>query len=203
MGLRLKTTSCIAIGTFNIYIVQPRWLMDEGILAKGEPPVSLETDLDRPGFRFYREGYPFVWMVRPDRIEVESKVRDADCGGELASVLERLRYTPLAGIGCNVELEALDEAGSSVYEYCKRSSATVLGRFQPTKRTVRLSFDGDGRIFNVHFGDDGTELSVAVNIHTELSGSSPIDAAISTCKTFRSLVSEGIELVSALVGQQT
>ena len=59
MSFRFTSASCVAVGTFNIYIIQPQWLAQMGVWLKGEK-FNLQTDLSRPGFKFHRsENDPF------------------------------------------------------------------------------------------------------------------------------------------------
>jgi hypothetical protein len=46
-----KRANCVVVGTFNIYIVQPAWLEETGIIPKGSV-VSIDSKIDASGFRF-------------------------------------------------------------------------------------------------------------------------------------------------------
>lgn len=65
MDFTFKHSSCVAVGTFNIYIVQPKLLAEMGVFET-EQPVLVSGDLTRPGIRF--EVNNALWTVRPDRL---------------------------------------------------------------------------------------------------------------------------------------
>lgn len=79
MAFTFKKATCVAAGTFNMYVIQPPWLTKIGIVQKGIE-VAIGTDLDEPGFRYIPTRSPFRWFVSPQRIEVETREPEADCG---------------------------------------------------------------------------------------------------------------------------
>ena len=87
MPFRFKKSSCVAVGTFNIYIIQPPWLRKVAILPAELAGVTMEAKLDEPGFRFTPAKLPIQWIVKPDRIEVLTTYPKYDCGSPVAEVL--------------------------------------------------------------------------------------------------------------------
>src|SRR5437667_1502871 len=100
-----KKAAAVAVGTFNMYIIQPNWLVQVGLFKEGVR-VQMQADFTRPGFRFSAEETSYWWNVRPDRLILETESPEIDCGEPLRIVLDTLRWTPLTGIGTNLEFEA-------------------------------------------------------------------------------------------------
>jgi hypothetical protein len=167
-------SAAVAVGTFNIYIVQPRWLAQIGLIEK-EFRIKIESDFTRPGFRFFIPDTPIVWNVRPDRLVLEGKSFDADCGTPLAKVLRTLRWTPLTGVGTNLEFEA----DWSVLENikCKMPDCPAPPGYESGQRTWHSAFHRGEQVFNLqvsaqpksalHGGKQIVGLSI--NVHTEIS----------------------------------
>ncbi len=97
MAFQFTKVNCVAVGTFNMYIIQPAWLAKVGIIPKGIG-VAIESKLDEPGFRFWSPKLPVRWYVTPSRIQVETQRADADCGELVASVFKSLPETPLIAL---------------------------------------------------------------------------------------------------------
>ena len=98
--LNLETTNCVAVGTFNIYIIQPVYLAQMGILKKGVE-VRFDADMRQPGFRFAVKNSGLKWEVRPDRLTIESRSLSEDCGAALSQVIDNLQWTPMQAVGVN------------------------------------------------------------------------------------------------------
>jgi hypothetical protein len=109
VSFRFKKASCIAVGTFNIYIFQPPWI-DRIVPAPAGSEMTVESDLSRPGLKITSPAWPVTWEVRPDRLVLETTSEEADCGSIMDRVCETLPWTPLLAIGSNFAFEAtLDE----------------------------------------------------------------------------------------------
>ena len=101
MSFHFTSASCVAVGTFNIYIIQPQWLAEMGVWPEGAK-CSIQTDLSRPGFKFHRiENDPLRWRVRPESLVVETDESGADCGKPIADVLRHLEWTRIEAVGSN------------------------------------------------------------------------------------------------------
>lgn len=166
MGFRLKKATCVAAGTFNMYIVQPAWLAKVGIIPKGIA-VAIASKLDEPGFRYLSNKLPFRWLVTPSRIEVETESPEADCGAKVAAVLEKLPWTPLLAIGNNAlytaplaELEALPQ------EF--RAGPDVPDGYQLVQRSFHFALGREERVTNLQVSITREELELSINVHTEL-----------------------------------
>jgi hypothetical protein len=104
MPFRFRKASCVAVGAFNVYVIQPRWLASRGLLPAGVELV-LDTKLDEPGFRFQAAELKLRWIVTPTRLAIETDDPDEDCGAPMARLLALLPETPLLGVGNNVYYE--------------------------------------------------------------------------------------------------
>src|SRR5262245_44993370 len=100
MKFRFLKASCVAVGAFNVYIVQPQWLVAKNLLPR-ELEVVIESKMDEPGFRFYSNQLKVRWMVTPTRIVIETEDHTEDCGQVMAELLRCLPETPLVAVGNN------------------------------------------------------------------------------------------------------
>ena len=82
-----KKSSCVALGTFNIYVIQPALLADMGVIEPNDQLVRFEGDLTQPGFRFGAT-HCGNWTVRPERLAVESCDPEFDCGRHVGACVE-------------------------------------------------------------------------------------------------------------------
>jgi hypothetical protein len=166
VAFRFDRASCVAVGTFNIYIVQPAWLAKREIIPKGIQ-VAIGSKMDEPGFRFQSPKLKSHWLVAPDRIEIVTRHPDEDCGILMGRVIESLPWTPLKGVGSNViyKAPADDSAGIAALETFR--PPTPAG-FTLNQRSLHAGLKRDGHVFNIQLSalDEGLEL--AVNIHTEI-----------------------------------
>ena len=165
MPFRLKRSACVVIGTFNIYIVQPRWLARMGIIPKGVP-VTITTKMDEPGFRFTSSKIPCAWLVTPGRIEVSTEDPTVDCGEAASKVLKNLPWTPVTAIGHNsiytaavTELELLQ---------CFQGVYPQPEGYECVRRTVHFGLKQGDQVFNVQAAVTPEEIELATNSHTDL-----------------------------------
>ena len=91
-------SSCVALGSFNIYVIQPQVLTSMGVLEV-DAPLAVAGDLTAPGIRFQTS--EATWTVRPDRLAVETTSPTIDCGHLVRLVLENLLWTPVMAVGLN------------------------------------------------------------------------------------------------------
>ena len=166
MAFSFRKSTCVVAGTFNMYIVQPAWLTRLEIIPKGIE-VAIGTHLDEPGFRFFSPKMPFRWIVRPQKIEVESEAPDADCGGKVAAVLEALPWTPLVALENNTIYRApLGDLDGLRAEY--RMPPEVPAEYSLAQRSVHFGVTREGSVTNLQLSITPEELELSVNVHTEL-----------------------------------
>lgn len=95
-----ESASAVAVGTFNIHIFMPPWLVKCGVV--NDPPSSIEFALTRPGFRIRLDESDTLLTIEPQRIQVSSVQEGFNCGEILGKMLHRLKETPLTAVGVNV-----------------------------------------------------------------------------------------------------
>lgn len=193
-----KQSSCVAVGTFNIYILQPKLLAAMGVFEL-ENPILVSGDLTQPGIRF--EAVNSVWIVRPDRLSVESKAPNVDCGELVERTLAALCWTPIMGVGINVIFTA------SGNEELLPDSLRLPSYPNAKQRTVHVAIPHDGdSTLNVQLAQSDDKLELSLNGHTDLSKikENPQEAnraARSLCASFieyrRSAVRIAQELLNA------
>lgn len=192
MALRFKKASCVVVGTFNIYVVQPRLLAQLGLIPFGEPAL-VEQNLTQAGFRFVIESLQSQWTVRPDKLIVETSEPLKDCGGDLSKVISALQFTPVTGVGLNVEFEGEPElCRESIPEFA------VPNETQIVQRTVHVALNKLGRTYNFQIASTNLATELSVNVHCELDGqdqSASIACATQLLREFLS-IREEIESLS-------
>jgi hypothetical protein len=164
VAFQFKQASCVATGTFNVYVVQPGFLRAIEVF-RAEPMVKFEANLTQPGFRFTVLDDHATWVVRPDRIAIESENRDKDCGQDMAQTLGALRWTPLTAIGCNVVYSGL------MTEDLRRlfvRTGDAQG-FEFLGMNTHVAIKRDNAVFNVQVGySEGDGCEISINAHEDL-----------------------------------
>lgn len=209
VAFRFKNSSAVVVGTFNIYIVQPAWLSEIGLLPNGiDGP--LETDLNRPGFRFTPKGSHTLWNVRPDRLVLETTSRDDDCGAPLVSVLDALRWTPLQGIGANIALEGEAEVLKNLRCKLPECEPPPHG-FELGQRTLHVAMTRGKQSFNVQLSfnppsekNEQERATLMLNVHTDIPrNEGQIKAnqlGQDVCREWHNHRNEAIKLASQFLG---
>lgn len=210
VSFQFKTASAVAAGTFNIYIVQPRWLREVKIL-EGSERIKMQADYNRPGFRFKREESRIRWEVRPDRIVLDTDSPDVDCGHPLERVIEVLKWTPLMGIGTNVDFEA-DISILETLRYRPHECTTPDG-FRVRQKTWHVGLEQGAQLFNFQVsveggptGDDPEKVSLSINVHTEITKDKSHEVGNEigreACRNFLAHRRKAVQLVSDLLNTE-
>lgn len=166
MPFQFKKASCVIVGTFNMYIVQPAWLTKIGIFPK-DSKVAIWTKFDEPGCRFESPQQNSRWIVTPTKISVETEKSDEDCGAKVAEVLAKLPWTPVIALGNNAIYEAPVEEAERFSDL--RNPALPDG-FELSQRTFHLGIGHGGQQYNLQLSITKEPLELSVNVHTELVG---------------------------------
>jgi len=206
---RFKKSAAVAVGTFNIYIVQPRWLAQIGLINK-EFRVRIESDFTRPGFRFDDPGSPIRWNVRPDRLVLEGSAFGTDCGAPLVKVLRTLKWTPLTGIGTNLEFEADWSILESLK--CKMPDCPPPPGYEGGQKTWHSAFSRGEQVFNFQVSANPHSLEhegkrmafLSINVHTEISKETDQTKASEkgqmACRQFMEHCREAVKIASEILG---
>ena len=158
---KFKQSSCVAIGTFNIYVVQPKLLAEMGVF-KAAQPVMVFGDLTQPGIRFEIDG--MTWVVRPERLAVESARPDVNCGQFVEKTLAALCWTPIMAIGIN---SVFTSPGESAKEL--PSCLRLPEHPDATVRTVHACVPYGKSKINFALTRDQDGLTLSLNSHTDFS----------------------------------
>ncbi len=205
MAFKFKSSMAVAAGTFNIYVIQPTWLSQVGLI-EGGMKIQFSTDLNRPGFRYEGGSLQGVWTVRPDRVSIESKTFGVDCGTPVSGIIEKLPWTPLNGVGTNLEFEA-DLAIIDAVN-CKLPICDAPGGLSVAQRSWHVGLKKENQIFNYQVSERESPkgdryVSLVINVHTEIPrGMKQIEAsslAVAACKKFSEHASEAIEVGKELL----
>lgn len=202
MAFRFSDSTAVAAGTFNVHVIHPKWLAEVGLLPDGTK-VRMSSDFRRPGFELSPEGMNVKWDIKPDRLIIVSKSRQEDCGGILASVLEALPWTPLLGVGVNVEFTGLPEDIDGLPESCSLPSCQDVEGYGLRQRTMHIGLTRGPHIFNMQVSSH-EKVELSINVHTEL-GKKPsqreaCELAIETCRNFFALREEATDLAKKILG---
>ncbi len=169
MSFRFKQASCVAIGTFNIYVLRPNLLVDLGIVSSDTAAVKLETNLTQPGFRFSSQQLRATWTVRPDKVIVETTDPEKDCGSDLAVVLEALRWTPITALGSNFEFVSKTAPGRlAPFPKSEIDAAVLQSECVIVQSTIHVGIRESDQILNFQLSSDFSEFELACNVHREV-----------------------------------
>ena len=163
MAFTFKNSSCVVIGTFNIYILQPKYLAEMGVIERGHE-VRLSADLSQPGIRFQIQ--TANWIVRPERLTVETDDRDFNCGETVASVLDALPWTPIKAVGINVSFQAGLERLDNLPDHVRLPR--LVNSDGLTHRAMSLGIANDEFVTNFTLAASPEEVSLSINVHFDV-----------------------------------
>jgi hypothetical protein len=184
VAFHFKKASSVAIGTFNIYIIQPAWMVKVGILPPGTE-VAIEANMTRPGFRISSPTLKSVWYVAPGKLALETVDESEDCGRLMSEVLRRLPVTPVFGIANNIVFEGNveDAEGLPVFRSCKTAVSSPQA-YVERERVFASSFGRDNRAFNLRLAIEGSIVALSGNAHTDLGQEGSAAEAAVTAESF-------------------
>lgn len=202
MAFRFKDSTAVAAGTFNTYVIHPKWLVEVGLLKEGTK-VKMLSDFRRPGIRYSVEELPIEWDIRPDRVMLKTSNPEADCGSGLATIIGCLPWTPLVGVGVNAEFLGTPEDIECLPKPRSLPTCETPDGYELKQRTLHVGFNRGPHIFNIQIAQH-EKVELSINIHTELSDKGTqkevSDLAQEACQNFFALRSEGVDLARRLFG---
>jgi len=101
MAFHLTSATAYAQGSWNIYILQPEWLCEKGVLVT-KRPVKVETLRGGPGVRLTTTGKGSPrWVATPFsvRVEYDNPATAGDVGEPLRNLIRVLPETPMSLVG--------------------------------------------------------------------------------------------------------
>lgn len=172
MALRFQKASCVAIGAFNVYIIQPRWLVAKNLIPRGIP-LLMESKLDEPGFKFSSDQMKARWSVTPTRIVIETDDADENCGELMAQLLGWLPETPLDAVGNNVHYHSAAQETATGISLPDYPILTPLPDQSVKQRSFHIAVNCGSCLHNLQLSmiDSGIELQT--NAHLAVASETP------------------------------
>lgn len=161
--LQLKSSSAAAAGTFNVYEFQADLLRRFTSIRSGDT-VEVTADSLRPGFRFSFAPQPAVWIVRPERLTVETTVMNWNCGEQLAEVIKLLPLT-ITAVGHNFHFEANRESVPNLNDPETFPVSDMPSGYSLDRRAWTVSSRRGEYTFHLRLTDLHDRLEVSANVH--------------------------------------
>ncbi len=179
MAFRFEKSNCVVVGTFNMYILHPQWLAKREIIERGIE-VAIETNFTRPGFKFVFPKLDQVWVIGPNRVVVESRDPQVDCGSYVAKMLRALPETPLQGLGNNVtyvvEPSAKDDLAPAIRDF--PLAANPSADETVAQHTFHVGVKrGKDQVTNLQLSFNEKQIELACNVHLSLENRDDANAA--------------------------
>ena len=187
MAFRFQKASCVVVGTFNMYILHPEWLARHNIIERGME-VGIETNLAQPGFRFQFPKFKAVWSVAPNRVVIETRDAQMDCGTVVGKVLDALPHTPLFGLGNNAVYEAdlseVDALAPAICDFPRPKSPNEGETVAQNTFHVAVK-RAEHEVTNLQIALTENTIELSCNVHTKLENPAEASAvAIAAAKRF-------------------
>jgi hypothetical protein len=174
-------SSCVIVGTFNVNVVQPRYLAEMDVFPK-ETKLSLMVNVTKPGLRFSVEDSPFEWQVSPEKVLVETTSENDECGPQAAKMLEALKWTPLSAVGLNTVLKAPREFAKTLLPNVFGDEIVCPKGFTVGPRTWHMALMEDGIRHNIQVSQMDDDCHLSLNTHAAFEdSSSPIENNAKVC----------------------
>jgi hypothetical protein len=170
VSFKFKKASCVVVGSFNIYIIHPKWLVKHKII-QDKVEIGIQFNLEQAGLRYHIPEHKMTWNVAPDRIVVESENPKVDCGIFLSKVLDKLPETPLFAIGNNITYEAdkdeLQMLSQPICEFIRATSAVGIETLKQQSCHVALE-RREHETINLQISIKNDAIILTCNVHTQL-----------------------------------
>lgn len=167
MALHFQKANCVAVGAFNIYIVQPQWLAAKQLLPS-DLEVVIESKLDEPGFRFTSETLRVRWLVTPTRIIIETEEPTEDCGQIMAQLLHWLPETPLVAVGNNAYYFATCEETDGMPALPDYPVHKPMPGYTLQQRSFHIGVAGSDSSYNLQFSLTSEGIELLTNAHGQI-----------------------------------
>jgi hypothetical protein len=197
-----KSSSCVVVGTFNTFVIQPKLLVEMQLLCP-DAPIKVQQDLSQPGMRLVAEG--LRWIIRPDRIVIESEDAGEDCGTPLRVLLSHLVWTPVFAVGVNAKFQVA-AADAFVSPQCMQLPEVP---FTTLQRTSHFSIPRGAQVLNFQLSmsvrQPPASVDLALNVHSDIAANKASRSqhemnrdARSACERFRSDLLEAVGVAKTL-----
>ncbi len=171
MSLELTQVDTVVAGRFNPHIINPLWLVKQGIV-EGEEEAKYKgtVDISDRETRFGFEIGGYEWQVSNHRLVVRSPSCE-DPGPVVRKVLKDLPHTPIRALGHNFTYESpLSEWSVGLPQLGALSAERFREHFKLRQAEwgVSLGCD-DGVTLNVRVSVDESSAAISFNFHREVS----------------------------------
>jgi len=192
--------SCVAVGAFNMQLIQPSWLIERGILAKDDP-LECEINLEQAGLRFRNTNTETQWFVTPTRLEIRASSPDENCGESLAQVLDLLNWTPLRAIGINTQYHAspaiISQLRSFSIEFVEHP---ISKEYKIVQKLHGILVEKENKAHDLRIDFDGSSVNLHTNTQLIPTGSESNVMACETARAYFAQRKENEELAKQLYG---
>lgn len=168
MTFLFKQASSVVVGTLNMYILHPQWLIDHQIIPD-DTKVAIQSSLDKPGIRLHFPSLKCIWTVEPTRLQIQTDDFEFDCGELTGKVLHRLPETPIIAVGSNsTYIAPLDDLESLLTLKDFPSFDELLEDGEISQRTFHVAVERpNGAVANLQLSVTDDEVELALNVHTD------------------------------------
>ncbi|MEX1027255.1 MAG: hypothetical protein WD049_04510 [Candidatus Paceibacterota bacterium] len=194
MALKLNERTCVARGTFNIYIFQPDWFVKIMELDE-DTEGQILADFSQPGLRVRFQDGELIWTIRPDSIILTSSSSKRSVGDLVSKVLHKLPHTPMRAVGNNFTFSnKLEDLGP-------QDDAAPTFWLEPSRVPGLLHSDIGGAIkrgdavYNLAISRTETDLRLVANVHRE---TKTCEAAEEAANKFNDDFDAIVEMASSL-----
>ena len=165
-------SNCTLVGSLNPAILGPEWLARQEIVRS--PEAEITANVTR-GFEISRAVYKndqYLWAVEPSRLSVEGIEADANPGSFVASVMEKLKHTPVTAVGTNLLFELPAAVGARAWSerYQVKLPGAVADRL--LSHEIHHRFEHDTSVATIKMKvADSTVLTADFNFNRTVSSS--------------------------------
>jgi hypothetical protein len=201
MTFTLKKFNSVAVGTFNMYIIQPHWMTRKGFLPEGLE-VRVQVNMSEPGLKFGSTELGMVWEVSPTRLVVQSELPTVNSGERLREIVHALPDTPLTAVGHNFsfigDVSDLGTIGERL-----REMAPALPNPQDVlvNQTFGLVVARGERTFTVAMTMLPDSAEISVNVNAVVRDREPAEAW-AALQRFQEDRNESVGILRTLVGNR-
>jgi hypothetical protein len=200
VALQFKKASSVALGTFNIYIIQPHWLTKVGILPAATE-ITIEANMSRPGFRLSSPVLKSVWLITPGRLAIETADETEDCGRLMAEVLQKLPMTPVFAVGNNISFQShrSEIEPLPVLDACA-AAAVLPEKYTEGSRQFVSTILRDKKKFTLQVTLNNATAEFSGNAETQLGAEGIAESGVETARQFTNDKGELLSLFSDMFG---
>lgn len=166
MAFRIHGVDTVVVGHFNPWIIQPEWLLRQGVIAEGEEAaITLHAFSSPVGEMLFKVG-TVTWKVSPERLIVHCD-EYSDTATPVIEVLRLLPHTPMNAAGNNFNYvgQASDWIGERpTLNDVTRESLAQRGRVRADAWRTEIVREDDS-VMNVHVIHSEQRVAVNFNFH--------------------------------------